>query len=390
MVTSIAPVHTPSATRQRASTGTEPANAGSTAAIARPTISHGRMLVPRRSSSRPVKSIAGSEPTATKRSASPSVPFDAPTASWTAGTSAAQPPQSSPNPTKAASGPRRLRPGPSLPAAAGPARSGPVATPPSRSGTATPRARADPPPGPPSASTIPSAAACSSSSSSFQRYVPSGIDDQVELVVEGVVADRRPAQRLLEVDVPVLECAVGLEEEVDRVRRDPPGRGRSRRACSRSARAPTPRPGSGSARPCRRPEASPGCPAASRAQRARGSPRRSGRPAHARPGRDARRARPRLYAPLHPWPTPDLSVVVTLLNEQGSVEELYRRTVTALDGKPFELILVDDGSTDGTWAAVERPARRRPPRARGPLQAQLRPAPGHARRVSRAPGATSS
>jgi undecaprenyl-phosphate 4-deoxy-4-formamido-L-arabinose transferase len=51
---------------------------------------------------------------------------------------------------------------------------------------------------------------------------------------------------------------------------------------------------------------------------------------------------------------PDVSVVVTLLNEEGSVEELYRRTVTALDGTPFELIFVDDGSTDGTWAAVER------------------------------------
>ena len=41
------------------------------------------------------------------------------------------------------------------------------------------------------------------------------------------------------------------------------------------------------------------------------------------------------------------------MNEQGSVDELYRRTVTALDGKPFELILVDDGSTDATWAAVQ-------------------------------------
>ena len=51
---------------------------------------------------------------------------------------------------------------------------------------------------------------------------------------------------------------------------------------------------------------------------------------------------------------PDLSVVVTLLNEEGSLEELYRRTVATLDGRPFELILVDDGSTDGTWAAVER------------------------------------
>jgi undecaprenyl-phosphate 4-deoxy-4-formamido-L-arabinose transferase len=49
---------------------------------------------------------------------------------------------------------------------------------------------------------------------------------------------------------------------------------------------------------------------------------------------------------------PDLSVVVTLLNEQGSVGELYRRTVTALEERPFELILVDDGSSDGTWAAV--------------------------------------
>ena len=60
------------------------------------------------------------------------------------------------------------------------------------------------------------------------------------------------------------------------------------------------------------------------------------------------------YAPSSLMADPDLSVVVTLLNEQESLEELYRRTVSALDGRPFELILVDDGSTDGTWAAVER------------------------------------
>jgi undecaprenyl-phosphate 4-deoxy-4-formamido-L-arabinose transferase len=51
---------------------------------------------------------------------------------------------------------------------------------------------------------------------------------------------------------------------------------------------------------------------------------------------------------------PALSVVVTLLNEEGSVEELYRRTLTSLDGASFELIFVDDGSTDGTWAELER------------------------------------
>src|SRR6266540_2586983 len=35
-----------------------------------------------------------------------------------------------------------------------------------------------------------------------------------------------------------------------------------------------------------------------------------------------------------------LSIVVTVLNEERSVAELYRRTVAALDGTPFELELV--------------------------------------------------
>src|SRR5919204_4098606 len=52
-------------------------------------------------------------------------------------------------------------------------------------------------------------------------------------------------------------------------------------------------------------------------------------------------------------PAPEVSVVVTVLNEAGTVDELYRRTVAALGGRPFELLFVDDGSTDGTFARLE-------------------------------------
>jgi undecaprenyl-phosphate 4-deoxy-4-formamido-L-arabinose transferase len=64
-------------------------------------------------------------------------------------------------------------------------------------------------------------------------------------------------------------------------------------------------------------------------------------------------------------PAPDVSVVVTVYNEAGCVEELYRRTIAALEPGPhtFELIFVDDGSTDGTFAMLER-LHRADPRVR--------------------------
>jgi undecaprenyl-phosphate 4-deoxy-4-formamido-L-arabinose transferase len=53
---------------------------------------------------------------------------------------------------------------------------------------------------------------------------------------------------------------------------------------------------------------------------------------------------------------PALSVVVPVYEEAGTIPELHARTTAALEafGRPYELILVDDGSTDGTWAEIER------------------------------------
>jgi undecaprenyl-phosphate 4-deoxy-4-formamido-L-arabinose transferase len=48
----------------------------------------------------------------------------------------------------------------------------------------------------------------------------------------------------------------------------------------------------------------------------------------------------------------DVSVVVTVLNEEGAVDELHRRLAASLDGREWEAIFVDDGSTDGTFARL--------------------------------------
>ena len=55
-------------------------------------------------------------------------------------------------------------------------------------------------------------------------------------------------------------------------------------------------------------------------------------------------------------PAPELSVVVTLYNESASLDELHRRTIAALEemGRTFELVYVDDGSTDGSFVTLEQ------------------------------------
>jgi glycosyltransferase involved in cell wall biosynthesis len=49
-----------------------------------------------------------------------------------------------------------------------------------------------------------------------------------------------------------------------------------------------------------------------------------------------------------------LSVVAPVYNEEALIDEFYTRVRGALEGVQFELVLVDDGSTDGSSAVLER------------------------------------
>lgn len=53
--------------------------------------------------------------------------------------------------------------------------------------------------------------------------------------------------------------------------------------------------------------------------------------------------------------TPQISVVVPAHNEQGNLRKLHDEVARALEplGSSWELVLVDDGSRDGTWAEIE-------------------------------------
>lgn len=52
---------------------------------------------------------------------------------------------------------------------------------------------------------------------------------------------------------------------------------------------------------------------------------------------------------MSPVPNPVLSVVVPIYNEVETIAELHRRVATALEELDFELVLVDDRSSDGSW-----------------------------------------
>lgn len=63
---------------------------------------------------------------------------------------------------------------------------------------------------------------------------------------------------------------------------------------------------------------------------------------------------------------PIISVVIPVYNEEASLETLYQRLTTVLDnlGKPYEIILTNDGSRDRSWEILKDLHNRRPEQIR--------------------------
>lgn len=67
------------------------------------------------------------------------------------------------------------------------------------------------------------------------------------------------------------------------------------------------------------------------------------------------------------WPLIDsISLVIPVFNEEGNLPELHRRLSAVLTtiALPYEIIFIDDGSTDGTWELI-RQMRQQDPRVLG-------------------------
>lgn len=59
-------------------------------------------------------------------------------------------------------------------------------------------------------------------------------------------------------------------------------------------------------------------------------------------------------ADIAPAPVESLSILIPVMNEEGNLPELYERLTDRLGqiGLPYEIVFVDDGSSDSTWSLI--------------------------------------
>ena len=68
---------------------------------------------------------------------------------------------------------------------------------------------------------------------------------------------------------------------------------------------------------------------------------------------------------MHTSPSFDVSVVIPLLDEEESLRDLTSGIEKALEGLSIEIIFVDDGSQDGSWAVIDQLHQAQPEVIRG-------------------------
>ena len=66
-----------------------------------------------------------------------------------------------------------------------------------------------------------------------------------------------------------------------------------------------------------------------------------------------------------PQQTPEVSFVIPAMNEEDSLQELTSKIAEHVGTDNFEIILIDDGSTDDTWAVIQALADLNPRHVRG-------------------------
>ena len=58
----------------------------------------------------------------------------------------------------------------------------------------------------------------------------------------------------------------------------------------------------------------------------------------------------------------NLSIVIPLLNEEESLQELHDWIVTVMKSNnyTYEVLFIDDGSTDNSWSIIEKLSTKNP------------------------------